>query len=252
MSTTTYHEDIPERVVSGARLGRWVAHDPRSWRYPAPMSDEIVSCEHEIPILLDQNQLVSFKGHSYPGLGSCTGNALCYMLMSPLFVERTRRVKAGDLNQEDAVRFYSRATEIDPFKGRFPTQDTGSNGLAVLKAAREDQYLDGYAHCFSLEHFARTLVIQPTIAGTLWLSEMDNPGPDGVVHARGSSRGGHEYVQCGLVINNSEELRSPDNLVKCKQSWGDWGIDGGYFYIPMDEFDYLRKQQGDIKTGILL
>jgi hypothetical protein len=194
----------------------------------------------------------------YHGLGSCTGNAETYMLMSDKFIEHTHKVTTGrDLAQVDAVAFYARATHIDHYRGVFPSDDTGSNGLSVMKAAKEGGFIDGYAHCFSLEHALRTITLQPTISGFYWKTYMDDPDQDGIVHYAGSIRGGHEFVQCGLIIQDPKYLLdSPHNLVECKQSWGSWGkaIDGkpGYFYIPVPEFGQAMHEQGDVKTGILL
>lgn len=233
---------IAEQIEEGKRLGRHVAHDSRSWQYPAPMAPAIVAVHHPIDILLDQGQL-----------GSCTGNALTYMLMSDAFEGRTLFTTTGrQLNEDDAVKFYSRATHVDHYKGIYPPDDTGSSGLAVIKAAKEAKFVDGYAHCFSLEHALRTIVLQPTISGFNWYSGMDNPDKQGVVHPTGEIRGGHEFVQCGLIINDVKNiLTSMNNFVVNKNSWGDWGIDHGYFLIPVPEFGKLMHENGDVKTGII-
>lgn len=67
---------IPETVVAGRRLGRHVAHDPRSRNYPAELASEIRTVHHRHYGILDQKSL-----------GSCTGNAMVgAMMTAPLHV----------------------------------------------------------------------------------------------------------------------------------------------------------------------
>src|SRR4051794_13818709 len=170
-----YRKVIEEKRIKGKELGRSsILHDPKSWRYPAPMADKITTVHHDIGILLDQGADIELGGRVYHGLGSCTGNAETYMLMSDKFIEHTHKITTGrDLAEVDAVAFYARATHIDHYRGVFPSDDTGSNGLSVMKAAKEGGFIDGYAHCFSLEHALRTIMLQPTISGFYWKTQMD-------------------------------------------------------------------------------
>ena len=87
-----------DRVLKGRPLGRVVRHDPRSWNYPAPRATRIKSVLH--------------KRHGLPFnqgefLGCCTGNAVAGLLMTDPFFNPARR-----LDEEDAVRLYSRATHL--------------------------------------------------------------------------------------------------------------------------------------------
>lgn len=239
-------EFIEEAKEDGKRLGRHVLHDGLSWRYPAPMADKIVSVKHQQGATLPLDQ---------GNLGSCTGNAMVGMLMSGPFYEPIRAKVGRNLDETDAVGIYADATHIDHFLGVYPPQDTGSSGLAVCKAVQHEKYgrqwIKGYAHCFSLEHMLRTLVLQPCIAGTLWLSGMDSPDQNGIVHATGDVRGGHEYVMDELVWVD-DDLASPSNLIGFLNSWGRGFAKEGHFYMPVPEFDSkLRKQQGDVKTVLL-
>lgn len=241
---TIHTKVIKEKKVVGRRLGRHVAHDPQSWRYPAPMIDKIVSVQHETRDLpLDQGST-----------GSCTGNALAGLLMSDVFYQHTMKVTENrPLDETNAVHFYSRATHLDGFKGIYPPDDSGSSGLAVMKVAKQEGYLDGYAHCFSLEHAIRTICLQPTISGFNWYSGMDSPDDNGVVKVAGNIRGGHEFLQIGVEINDKKDPLGPNNYVLNMQSWGVWGLkDSGIFKISIPDFGKLMKEQGDVKTGILL
>lgn len=234
---TLFRQDRPERVVEGKRLGQSVLHDSRSWRFPAPMSDKIQTVFHE------QHGLPLDQG----SLGSCTGNALVAMLMSGPFYQEGRI-----FTEEDAVAAYSWATHKDRFKGVYPPNDTGSNGLTVCKYAIEKKWAKGYGWSFGLEHALRTISIQPTITGSVWVEGMDEPDNEGVVHVTGAERGGHEYAQVGLLIYDAKNiLTSPENFVVNIQSWGDWGPDGGLFKIPVPEYGQLLKRNGDVKTLIV-
>src|ERR1700730_1472287 len=143
-------EVIEERQLDGMRLGRHVRHDPRSWDYQAPRAPRVVDVAHkrECPPF-DQGKL-----------GSCTGNAEAGLLMTqPLFTA------ARVLGETDAVGLYSEATRLDRIRGTYPPDDTGSSGLAVMKAAKLKGYISGYAHAFGLQHALEALVLSPVITG---------------------------------------------------------------------------------------
>ena len=232
---TIYREELPEHVVEGMRLGRHVKHDSLSWRFPAPMSDTIQSVQHQYNSLpLDQGNL-----------GSCTGNAMVGLLMTEPFY-----IPGRDFNEQTAVEAYSWSTHHDRYRGVYPPTDTGCDGLTVCKWAIHQGYARGYGWSFGLEHALRTMTILPTITGAPWLSGMDSPDKDGIVHVTGSVRGGHEFLQVGLIINDTKNiLTSEDNFVECMQSWGDWGLDGsGKFLIPVPEYGDLLKRRADVKT----
>ena len=145
---------IEQQVRHGLPLGRQVRHDPRSWNYPAPEADKIVSVLH--------------KRHGQPfnqgkKLGCCTGNAVAGLLMTEPFYRKGR-----NLNENHAIELYSRATHLDPYLGTYRPTDTGSSGLAAMKAAREKGWLKTYGHAFGLKHALRTLVLHPVVTGVDW------------------------------------------------------------------------------------
>jgi hypothetical protein len=218
---------IPERYVQGKPLGRDVRHDPRSWKYPSPRAKKIVSVLH--------------KRHGWPfdqgkKLGSCTGNAVAGLLMTDPF-----HVKGRNLTEADAVELYSRATHLDPYKGIYPPKDTGSSGLAAMKAAAEEGYIQSYGHAFGLEHSLKTLVLTPVVTGVNWYEGFDKPDRDGMVKKKGEMRGGHEF----LVVGIDAEAKT----VRASNSWGSgWG-DGGYFNFSWDAWEFLLDQDGDVTTA---
>ena len=222
---------VPEIVIAGKRLGRHVAHDPRSRSYPAELAPAIITVSH--------------AAHGLPlnqgNIGDCTTNALCAVLNCDPNWEVTppRHVDhEWPLTESDAVMAYSRETtnEGQPF----PPNDPGGTGLGACKAARQLGWIDRYAHTFSLEAMLRSLVIRPGMMGSLWFDSMDEPNINGVVSISPDAvpRGGHEYCAAGID--------SPGRLVWFWQSWGEWGLDGtGQFAMTWDTVAELLAQQGD-------
>src|SRR5207244_7466725 len=145
------------------RLGRHVVHDPRSWNYPAPMAAAIVTVRHKrlVPIF-DQGDL-----------GSCTGNAAVGCISTKPFTHKG--------NEKEAIDIYEAATHLDRIKGVYPPDDTGSSGLAVMKALRNKQLITSYAHSFGLDHTLRALVLRPGITGLAWRAGCDEPNAQALV-----------------------------------------------------------------------
>lgn len=227
---------IPEHRVEGKPLGRHVRHDPRSLDYlfPAHTVDGLVSIRHErkIPVL-DQGNL-----------GSCTGNAAegaCGT--SVLFDAIPNTVSAkptGDADKDEtqAVALYSAATKLDSYRGTYPPNDTGSDGLSVAKAAKNAGLISGYTHCTDLDSALKALSQQPVITGASWYSGMDDPDSNGVAHVTGYIRGGHEFVLDELDVENKR--------VGFTNSWGtSWGNEGRA-YISWDDFEHLLSEDGDV------
>jgi hypothetical protein len=218
---------IHDRVSAKKPLGRFVRHDPRSWNYPSPRAHKIVSVLH--------------KRHGRPfqqgtKLGSCTGNAVAGMLMTEPFFRKDRR-----LTERDAVHIYSRATHLDPIKGIYPPTDTGSSGLAAMKAAHELGYIQSYGHAFGLEHALKTLVLTPVVTGSWWYDGFDHPDMFGRVKKKGPIVGGHEFLVVGIDVE--------EKMVRACNSWGpDWG-DGGYFTFSWAAWELLLDQDGDVTTA---
>jgi hypothetical protein len=223
IKTRLFHD----RVIKGRPLGRLVRHDPRSWNYPAPRAKKIVSVLH------------TRHGRPFnqgPKLGSCTGNAVAGMLMTEPFFHDGRR-----LTERDAVKLYSRATHLDPVKGIYPPEDTGSSGLAAMKAAHELGYLKSYGHAFGLDHALKTLVLTPVVTGVNWYDGFDHPDKSGRVKKKGPITGGHEFLVVGIDVE--------EKTVRACNSWGPHWADGGYFTFSWDAWDILLDQDGDVTTA---
>jgi C1A family cysteine protease len=202
------------------RLGRHVAHDARSLGFPADGATEFKTVRHDrlVPIF------------SQGELGSCTGNAAVGCISTAPF---------GHMGTEaEAVDVYSQATQLDNAWGTYPPEDTGSSGLAAMKALHKRGLISGYRHGFGLDHTLRALVKRPGIVGMTWLTGCDEPDAHGVVRYVGDVRGGHEVELVGLDVDA--------RLVWFANSWGaSWGL-GGYFAMGWDDFQSALDDHGDV------
>jgi C1A family cysteine protease len=208
-------------------LGRTVWHDERSRAFGATLAPEIKTKTHRhYGAVLDQGNL-----------GSCTGNAMAQALNTKPFKQRGRTFR-----QEDAVALYSRATQIDPWVGEYPPQDTGSSGLAVAKAAQERGWITGYRWAFGLDEALAALTLSPLLIGTNWYSSMFFPNSDGYVFPTGFNQGGHEYLLLGLDVRKQR--------VTALNSWGSgWGRKGRFF-MTFDTLGTLLEQNGDVVVPV--
>jgi hypothetical protein len=216
---------IEEAVVVGRRLGRHVQHDDRSKAFRARMATAIVTASHTRRCdAYDQGEL-----------GSCTGNAIAGGLMTDPEYRLGR-----ELGEPEAVRLYSVATTyFDTIPGGWPPDDTGSTGLAVAKAAKNEGFVSSYGWAFGLDEALRALVVAPIIIGINWYSSFDFPSSTGNISiTRGAYvRGGHEVVLDRLNVSK--------RTVGGCNSWGtSWGVNGR-FKMGWATLDRLLKEQGD-------
>jgi len=211
--------------VAKRRLGRHVEHDPRSWNYPAPRARELKSVLHRR------------RGRIFTqpyDTGACTGFAAAGLLMTEPFYRLDR-----ELTDIDALVLYAHATHLDAYAGAYPPDDTGSSGLAVMKAARAAGYVQSFGHAFGLQHALYALMLAPVITGVNWYPSFDHPR-HGVVHKAGHPRGGHEFLVVGMNVE--------DEMIRACNSWGpDWG-DHGYFEFSFRVWDELLALNGDVTT----
>lgn len=226
---------IQEHRIDGKRLGRHIEHDARSlaYGYPYMAGASLRTVQHPRRIaVLDQGMI-----------GSCTGNAAVGAIGThPLF----GRLPEGHpvLNERLAVKVYARATVIDGVPGTYPTEDTGSTGLAVAKVLKNMGQILGYQHTFDIDTALQAIVAQPILVGTNWHEGMDSPDRSGLVTASGGVRGGHEYVVDGIDVETRR--------VWATNSWGlGYGI-GGRFSMSWDTFADLLDEGGDVVVPIKL
>jgi hypothetical protein len=240
-------------------LGRNVEHDDESLSYGAmgwPWS-KIKSIEwtRRIPIL-DQSNLRA-QGITLPtgedSLGSCTGQELTGWLgtdnawrpgLTELPTDRlpnNGQFGAPVLDELFAIDTYHRNTVRDSFDGTWPTDDTGSSGLASTKVAEKDYHqVHSYRHGFSIRQYATALQSTPLGWGSIWFDSMFEPRTDGRIEVVESSgvAGGHQFLVRQVDVENRRFWI--DN------SWNpSWGVNGRG-YITWDDVEILRGHQLDV------
>lgn len=168
-------------------------------------------------------------------IGRCTGNAIAHDLSTDPF----RLV----LTEDDADKIYRRATEIDPYPGKYPPTDTGSNGASAWQAAIDLGYHQGsFYPVDSLESLQEALQNVPCAFGTDWYDSFFDPSECGEVSISGRVAGGHEIA----IVGWDRKLRR----VWFRNSWGDWGVnrgeETGYAYFSAGTFQKLLQRGAEI------
>lgn len=218
-------------------LGRTLNHDVRSRNFPGEQFDgewTSVNWDYAGPVL-DQGET-----------NRCTGFTMAHFLNTQFGLNARRQLNDYEyFDDSDAHIIYSLATTFDEFPGQMPSEDTGSSGLAVAKAAKEMGYISGYNHFFGFDEFLKGLALSPILVGTLWYEGMFTPDANGLVTIQNSAdAGGHQYLAMGA----DKETQ----LIKFLSSWGpDWGK-GGYFYLTFAEFAELLSYDGDALVPVPL
>ncbi len=243
--TLTDLEDV--RVVdtpTSPLLGRHVVHDRRSRAYALAddgIPDRRIMWQRNGPVY-DQN--VYDNGLGGQGLGCCTACAAYGLLMTTPF-------DRGRVFTDQEVRdLYSLETRLDEtvFPGVWPTTDTGSSGLWMMKALRRQGHITGYRHAFSVRAALSALKYGPIAVGTLWLESMFEPDRRGVVDVdpRSADAGGHEYIVQGFDPTGR-------SWVLIANSWGEhWGrFSDGTAWVDLASFAYLLSRHGDAVQPVL-
>lgn len=224
---------LDEHPGAGGRLGRHVHHDEQSKAFPlravTPTAPLIHRLWYRYLPVLDQGDV-----------GACTGYAAAGMVGSkpvwPL-VPRSTRPSC------DGLRIYELDTTLDDVPGAYPPDDTGSTGLAAMKACQQLGLITSYRWGFGIDDVLQALSSKGAVClGTNWYEGFDRPSSSGVVRIAGSVRGGHEYEAVGI----DPKART----IRCVNSWGPtWG-DHGRFTLRWDDLDRLLAEQGDAVMGL--
>jgi hypothetical protein len=187
-------------------LGRQRVHDSRSKNFPASIG------------LVDRSKWVSKLIRVYDPTpnpnqchGECTGVAKCVQMNAV-----GNRVMGLVLNMINAHGFYRIATELDPFEGEWPPDDTGSSGLASAKAAQKFGVGGEYLHIFNgadgvVQQIQEGRVVS---VGTWWYDDMFYPNTKGVIEPTGPQVGGHQFAARGYDAVN--------DLVTIRCWWGSY------------------------------
>ncbi len=232
---------MKEDAHEGMRLGRHQLLDGRSLAYmvendAATMSTAIKDQHWErVLTILDQGQL-----------GSCTGNAGAGALGTQPFYDAVGHSvlpPADDAakGQEYAVQLYSDATEVDPFPGSYPPDDTGSSGLAVCQVLKTRGTIRGYTWARTAYGFLTLLQAGPVLQGMPWYQAFFEPDGDGFIDADANwsssgVAGGHEVEALGVEIDTQDAFNS---VITYANSWGTgWG-DHGFFRMRLRTYEQL-------------
>jgi hypothetical protein len=235
MSLHSVHE-LAEHPGAG-RLGRHVNHDLRSLAYAITDTAVWTTVMHERTV----------GPFNQGNVGSCVGNAKAGCLATAPFWEPLHAAFPHLVADETlALQLYTLATQIDPYPGQMPAEDTGSDGLSGNKAATKLGYQSGYVHALSVEASQAGLMKGPGDAGINWYDSFDEPDSEGIVRlpATAKVRGGHEIEKYGYD--------SARDLFWFWNSWGsDWGL-GGKFAMEVSTFERLLHEDGDVTYGVPL
>lgn len=212
-------------------LGRHVVHDPRSRGFA-------------LPVAVDRSAWYSRTLRVYDPIpnpnqvhGNCTGVSKCVM-----FNTAGNRRTGLVLDMDDADRFYSLATTLDPWEGSWRPDDTGSSGLAAAQAAQRLGWGGEYRWLFGGADEVVSTVVggRPVSVGTAWYDSMFYPDLAGVVHIGGQIAGGHQWTARGYD-------KARDQIIgRC---W--WGTFRD-FRISRADLDTLLADDGDAHTQEVL
>jgi hypothetical protein len=225
---------IPEFPGAG-RLGRHVHHDEQSKAYP-------VRAVTPSPLVLHKIWRRTLPVGDQGDVGACTGFAAAGMVgTAPLWANVPRDVRALC----DGLTIYRLDTTLDDTPGAWEPHDTGSTGLAAMKACQQLGLITSYRWGFGVDDVLAALSnLGPVCLGTNWPDSFDQPSSSGRVHysAGAVSRGGHEYEAVGVD--------PASRTIRCVNSWGRaWG-DNGRFTIGYDDLERLLDEEGDAVIGL--
>jgi len=135
----------------------------------------------------------------------------------------------------DPAVLYHEAQKVDEWEGEDYEGTSVRAGAKVLQAMG---FINEYRWAFDLDTLVEAVLeYGPVVVGTNWYAGMDEPDREGIIHVRGSIRGGHAW-----------EIRSVDRLqgfFGMKQSWGPgWG-NRGFARISFKDVDRLLMEYGE-------
>jgi hypothetical protein len=236
-----FHEDVHQ----GMRLGRNQWLDARSLAYMIENDVKAMSQRLEgriwerVLAILDQGDL-----------GSCTGNAATGALGTQPFYDAVGREVLGNPKDRKtaesfAVALYSDATRVDAYPGTYPTEDTGSSGLAVCKVLKARGTIKAYRWARSPYGLLRLLQEGPVLQGMPWYNAFFEPDSAGYIDSNrhwpsSGVAGGHEVEAIGVELDERDAYNS---TVIYANSWGpSWGKSGLFkmrlrTYEQMDGID---------------
>ncbi|MER6350685.1 hypothetical protein ABT186_02215 [Streptomyces sp. NPDC001634] len=249
---------LVHRYPMHPRLGRHQRLDGRSlWFIHRHKHSHVLKPTHWEPAIpvLDQEDLEAQGIHTsslFPGapevdaLGSCTGNAATAAVSRILNADEARAAGLNYLDaiaaEEWAIGQYAAATRVDDCAGQWPTDDTGSSGLANAQVLKAGGLIGGYRHALDADGLASLLQTDGVMLGMAWYNAFFEPGGPGAFidadpdWARSGIAGGHEIYATGLeqiVQDHAGRVIPEKTVVTCRNSWSQsWG-DAGSFRVHL-------------------
>lgn len=214
-----------ERVEQQHRhLGRQLVHDERSRAFALGARVDRTAWRDKAIRLYDPTPNPSQR------IGCCTGVAKAMQ-----FNAVGNRKSGVVLDMDDAVAIYVRNTEIDPWEGSWPPDDTGSSGLASCKTAQEFGLGGEYRWLFGgADEVVQAVMGGEVVSvGTWWYEGMFGRDASGLIRPTGSQVGGHQYVIRGY------DKSSDRVLGRCW--WGEFRD----FWMYRTDLDNLLRDGGD-------
>jgi hypothetical protein len=229
MTTTPEPEVFVQQIEShDSRLGRHVAHDPRSRGFAMPLKAVDRSLWHDKTI-----RIYDPRVNPNQTVGNCT---MCSKAMQLNAVGN--RLRGVILNMDWAMTGYQWETANDEFPGAYPPDDTGSSGLAACKTAQHYGVGGDYRWLFGGADEVVQAVMEGHVVsvGTNWYeSQFTNPFADHKpIQVAGALAGGHQWTVRGY-------WKSAD-FVMGRCWWGSYRD----FWIRRSDLDrLLLGEQGD-------
>lgn len=233
-----FRKFLEELVVEGHRLGRHINHDIRSLDY---------NVEKVLPVQFSQTLTRTHvwrraaPAFDQGNVGSCVGNSVAGLLMTEPFWRPSYNLTEGD-----ALKIYETATSLDPFPGSYPPDDTGTDGLDGMKAAKKLGYdIFAYYHIFDFQILLRYLSwVGPAIFGLNWYTGFDSPSSTGLVQIlpNDTVRGGHEVELIGVD--------TVAQTIRFVNSWGPNWADHGCGQFSWSDFQRLMSEDSDQTVAI--
>lgn len=144
------------------------------------------------------------------------------------------------VNNDAALKLYSKAREIDQREGRFYT--AGATTLAAVKGCKEMGLFGKYVWNFGIDDTIDWIIKRgPVVLGINWYESMYETLPGGLIDVSGPVVGGH------AIMANGYWPRHPDfgDVLVLTNSWGvNWGIRGRGF-LPIDSAKRLLSEDGE-------
>lgn len=239
------------------RLGRHQLLDARSLPFVHRHQPHVMlrrtAFEPRIPVL-DQGDLIAQGIDTsvlIPGaplvdsLGSCTANAAVAALSRVVTPESAKAAgldysSAGSA-EEWAIRQYVRVTAVDQYRGQWPSEDTGSSGLANAKVLRALGLIGGYRHATSAAGLAGLLQADGVMLGMPWYEAWFEPDSGGFIDAdprweSSGVSGGHQVYATGLesvAQDHAGRVVPEKTVVTVRNSWSASWSDQGHFRVRL-------------------